>query len=214
MPLSPVDIAYETYGTLDEDARQRDPDLPCADRRPACRERSSGDRQAGLVDADGGTGQADRSGAAFHRLRQRAGQLHGIVRPRQHQSRHRPALGHGISGDHDPRHGARAGDATRSSRHRHARGGGRRVDGRDAGAQLAGDVPRPRSRGGGDRFDRAAHRAEHRLSRGRPPGGYGRSEMARRRLLWRPRRTGEPAGGRTRRRPDGRAHHLSVGSGA
>ena len=50
--------------------------------------------------------------------------------------------------------------------------------------------------------------AEHRLPRGRPTGGDGRSGLARRRL----RRSGRPAGEGLGRRPNGGAHHLSLRS--
>ena len=49
--LAPFQIAYQTYGTLNADRSQRDPGLPCADRRPACRQHPPGHRQARLVDA-------------------------------------------------------------------------------------------------------------------------------------------------------------------
>src|SRR3546814_9307794 len=105
--------------------------------------------------------------------------------------------------------GARAGDAARSSRDRAARGGGRRVDGRDAGAVVGGDLPGTRRRQRRDRRHRATFGAEHRLSRGRAAGRDGRSPLARRRLfLCRFPRLG-PRG-----RADGGAYHLSVGSRA
>ena len=56
----PFQIAYQTYGTLNADALQRDPDLPRADRRPACRQPPSGHRQARLV-GDAWSGPASRS---------------------------------------------------------------------------------------------------------------------------------------------------------
>ena len=58
-----------------------------------------------------------------------------------------------------------------------------------------------------DRLRRAPFLAEHRLPRGRPPGGDGRSGLVRRPLS---RRGQEPAQ-RARRRAHGGAHHLSVG---
>ena len=47
-------------------------DLPCADRRPACRQRPSRHRQAGLVGDHGRPGQADRHRPLFRHLPQRA----------------------------------------------------------------------------------------------------------------------------------------------
>ena len=142
---------------------QRDPVVPRADRRPACRLAPSGNGQAGLVGTDGRSGQAGRSDPAFHRLFQRDRQLHGFVRPRHGQSGDRCAVGNGIPCPDDPRHGPRAGDVARSSRDRHARRSGRRIDGRDAGAELARDVSRTRPRGRRDRLDRAPYGAKHRV---------------------------------------------------
>ena len=109
-------------------------------------------------------------------------------------------------GHHDPRHGAGAGDAGRSSRHRRAVLRRRRVDGRDAGAAVGGELSRARVRGDADRDSGAALGAEHRVPRGRAAGDHGRSRMARRRLL---RERHDPAQG-PRRRAHGGAHHLSL----
>ena len=92
--------------------------LPCADRRPARRQRASGHRQAGLVGDHGRSRQADRYRALFRDLPQRGRRLHGHHRPGLDQSGDRQALGPGFPGHHHPRHGARAGHAARPSRHR------------------------------------------------------------------------------------------------
>ena len=55
--LSPFQIAYQTYGPLNAAAHQRGADLPCAHRRPACRQRPSGHRQARLVGDHGRPGK-------------------------------------------------------------------------------------------------------------------------------------------------------------
>ena len=180
--LSPFQIAYQTYGTLNADAHQRGADLPRADRRPARRQRASGHRQARLVGDHGRSGQADRHRALFRHLPERARRLHGLDRAGLDQSGDRQAVGPRFSGHHHPRHGARAGDAARSARHRHAVRGRRRLDGRHAGAAMGGELSRARVRGAADRLRDAAFGAEHRLPRGRPPGGDGRSGMARRPL--------------------------------
>ena len=99
-------------------ALQRGADLPRAHRRPACRQRPSGDRQARLVGDDGRPRQADRHRALFRHLPERRRRLHGHDRPGLDQSEDRQALGPGFSRHHHPRHGARAGDAARPSRHR------------------------------------------------------------------------------------------------
>ena len=130
------------------------------------------------------------------------------VRPRP--IRRPAALGPRFSGHHGPRHGARAGDAARPSRHRLAVCGGRRLDGRHAGAAVGGKLSRARFRGAADRLRDAPFGAEHRLSRGRPPGRDGRSGLARRPLF----RRGHQSAARARGRAHGRAHHLSVGRGA
>ena len=114
------------------------------------------------------------------------------------------------AGDHRPRHGARAGDAPRPPRHRDAVLRRRRLARRHAGAAMGGDLSRARLQRAADRHRRAPFLAEHRLPRGRPPGGDGRSRLARRPLS---RGRHQPAQG-PRRRPHGGAHHLSVRRGA
>ena len=119
---------------------QRGPDLPCADRRPACRERPPGHQEEWLVGDADRPGQADRHRALFRHLRECGRRLHGHVRPVLDQSANRQAVGTGISGHHHPRHGARAGHAARPSRHRAALHGRRRLDGRHAGAGMGGEL--------------------------------------------------------------------------
>jgi hypothetical protein len=153
---------------------QRHPDLPRADRRPACRVGAPDHRQARLVDAHGGRGQADRSGAPLHHLRQRAGIVHGIVRPRLDRSRDRRALRHGVSRHHDPRHGARAGPAARSSRRRTLAAA---IGGSMGGMQVlewSATFPTACARRG-DRIARAPFGAEYRIPRSRAAGDHGRS---------------------------------------
>ena len=121
-------------------AHQRGAGLPRAHRRPARGERASGHRQAGLVGDHGRPRQADRHRALFRDLPERGRRLHGHDRPVLDQSEDRQALGPGISRHHHPRHGARAGHAARPSRHRDAVLGGRRLDGRHAGAAMGGEL--------------------------------------------------------------------------
>ena len=59
----------------------------------------------------------------------------------------------------------------------------RRLDGRHAGAAMGGELSRARLLGAADRHRRAPFVAEHRLPRGRPPGGHGRSRLARRHAI-------------------------------
>ena len=142
--LSPFQIAYQTYGTLNADAQQRGADLPCADRRPARRQRPSGHRQARLVGDHDRARQADRHRALLRHLPERARRLHGHDRAGLDQSEDRQAVGPRFSGHHHPRHGARAGDAARPARHRLAVRGRRRLDGRHAGAAMGGELSRAR----------------------------------------------------------------------
>ena len=117
-------------------ALQRHSGLPCADRRPACRQRPSGDRQARLVGNHGRSRPPARYRQIFHHLLERDRRLHGLDRAGLDQSGHRQIVGAGFSGHHHSRHGARAGHADRPARHRHAVLRGRRLDGRHAGAAM------------------------------------------------------------------------------
>ena len=88
--------------------------------------------------------------------------------------------------------------------------GARRLDGRHAGAAMGGELSGARLRGGADRLRRAPFVAEHRLPRGRPAGGDGRSGLVRRQICA---SRLQPAQG-PRRRAHGGAHHLSLRRGA
>ena len=59
----------------------------------------------------------------------------------------------------------------------------RRLDGRHAGAAMGGELSRARLLGPADRRGGAPFGPEHRLPRGRPPGGHGRSRLARRHAI-------------------------------
>ena len=159
-----------------------------------------------------GPGQADRHRPLLRHLRQRARRLHGDDRPGLDQSGDRPRLRPRPAGHHRPRHGAGAGDAARPARHRDAVlacsaarwAACRCCNGRRAIPERVFSALPIAAR-------RAPLVAEHRLPRGRPPGGHGRS------------RTGaaadtssagtQPAQG-PRRRAHGGAHHLPVRRGA
>ena len=88
--------------------------------------------------------------------------------------------------------------------------GRRRLARRHAGAAMGGELSGARIRGAADRGGDATFGAEHRLPRGRPSGGDGRSRLARRALF----RRGHQSAARARGRAHGRAHYLSVGRGA
>ena len=83
----------------------------------------------------------------------------------------------------------------------------RRLDGRHAGAGMGRDLQGSRVLRRADRLRRAPLLAEHRLPRGRPPGGDGRSRMVQGRYL----DEGKVPAQGPRRRAHGRAHHLHVG---
>ncbi len=142
--LSPFQIAYKTYGTLNADRTQCGADLPRADRRSACRKRASGHRQSRLVGNHGRAGPADRYRALFRHLPERDRRLHGHHRTGLDRSGDRRALGPGISGHHHPRHGSRSGHAARRAEDRDAVRGGWRLDGRHAGAAMGGELSQAR----------------------------------------------------------------------
>ena len=192
-------------------AHQRGADLPRAHRRPARRQRPSGHRQARLVGDHGRARPADRHRALFRDLPERDRRLHGHDRPGLDQSGDRRALGPRFPGHHHPRHGARAGDAARSSRHRHAvlRSpaarwaacrccNGRRAI-RSACSRRCRSRPRRATRRRTSPSTRSAARRSWPIRNG--AGGRYLAEGTR------------PAQG-PRGRAHGRAHHLSLGRGA
>ena len=134
----------------------------------------------------------------------------GSTGPASINPAHRQALGPRFPGHHHRRHGGGPGAADRPSRHRPAVQRDRRLDGRHAGAGMGRPPRRPRLHRRADRHRRLAFLAEHRLPRGRPPGGHGRSRLA----------PGPLPGARHRaaQRPcrgaHGRAHHLPLGGSA
>ena len=81
--------------------------------------------------------------------------------------------------------------------------GDRRIDGRDAGARVGGDVSGSRGVGDSDRDDGSAQRAADRLQRSGAAGDHGGSGLVRRELLQRT-ASGARAGGGSH----GGAHHL------
>ena len=156
---------------------ERDPGLPCADRRPVRRRSASDHRQAGLVGDPGRPRRRARHRPLLPDLRQRAGRLHGNDRSAGYRPGDRRALGIVVSGDHHSRHGARPEAAARPSRHRQPVLRDRRLDGRHAGIAMGGELSRTRLRRGADRRRGAPFGAEHRLSRGRAAGDHGRSRI-------------------------------------
>ena len=181
--LAPFPIAFQPSAALNSARRNSvvGRNALTGDRR---RQPSSGDRKIRLVGDHGGTWPADRHRALFRHLPERGRRLHGHHRTGLHQSEDRPALGPRVSDDHHPRHGACPepccsiiSASARSSRSPAARWAAcRSCNGRRA-------IPSACSRLLPLACADAPLRAEHRVSRGRPPGGDGRSGMARRPLF-------------------------------
>ena len=93
--LSPFQIAYQTYGTLNAERSQCDSGLPCADGRSARQQHPSAHRQGRLVGYDGRSRQAARLQQILHHLLQRDRRLHGFDRARPRSIR-RPANSWGL----------------------------------------------------------------------------------------------------------------------
>ena len=85
--LGPIDVAYETYGQLNQAGRQRYPHLPRAERqRPRGRLPQPGRQQARLVGYHGRARQRHRHEQVLRDLLQLPWRLHGHDRPVVHQS--------------------------------------------------------------------------------------------------------------------------------
>ncbi len=191
-------------------AFERRSDLSCAHGRPARRERASCHQEGGLVGDHGRPRPADRHRALFRHLPERGRRLHGHDRSFVDRSENRKAVGAGFSRHHNSRHGARAGDAARSPRHRVAVYGRRRIDGRHAGPAVGRELSGARVLRAADCVRDAAFGAEHRVSRSRAAGDHGRPRMARRPLSSGKHQSAQgPRGG-----AHGRAYYLSVRRGA
>ena len=134
--LAPFQIAYQTYGELNAD--RSNAILVC--------HALTGDQHVNNVhpvtgkpgwwETMVGPGRPLDTDSYFIICTQRDRRLHGLDRAGLDQSRHRQIVGAGFPDHHHSRHGARAGHADRSPRHRHAVLRGRRLDGRHAGAAM------------------------------------------------------------------------------
>ncbi len=119
--FSPFQIAYQTYGELNADRTNAVLICHCADRRPARRQRAS---RSPASPAGGdtlvGPGRPLDPERYFIICANVIGGCTGLDGPGLDQSRDRQGVGPGFSGHHHSRHGARAGDADRPARYRHA----------------------------------------------------------------------------------------------
>jgi len=127
--LSPFQIAYQTYGELNAERSNAilifhalTGDQHVANVHPVT-------GKPGWWETMVGPGRPARYRQIFHYLLECDRRLHGLHRAGIDQSRHPKTVGAGFSGHHHSRHGARAGDADRSPRHRDAVLRGRRLDG-------------------------------------------------------------------------------------
>ena len=133
----------------------------------------------------------------------------GTTGPGFDQSRDRRALRPRLSRRHDRRHGARPGASRRPSRHRQPLLRRRRLDGRHAGAAMGGRLSRARLRA--LPIATASRHSSQNIAF---------HEVGRQAIMadpdWRGGRYLVEGAGRqgARGRPDGRAHHLSVGQRA
>ena len=161
--LTPLDHRLSDLWRAQRRALERAARLPCADRRPACREPPSGDRPARLVGDHGRSGPAVRHRPLLRHLIECARRLHGHHRPRVDQPGYRRPVRARLSHRHHRRHGARARPAPRSPRDRAALLRRRRLDGRHAGSGMGGALSGPRLRRAADRDLGPPLVAEHRL---------------------------------------------------
>ena len=134
--LAPFQIAYQTYGELNAD--RSNAILVChaltGDQHVTNVHPVTG--KPGWWETMVGPGRPLDTSQLLHHLLQRARRLHGLDRAGLDQSRDRQGVGTGFPDHHHSRHGARAGHADRSARHRDAVLRGRRLDGRHAGAAM------------------------------------------------------------------------------
>ena len=169
-------IAYQTYGELD---RNR------ANAILVCHALTGDQHVANLHPVTGkpgwwslmvGPGKPIDTDRYFVICANVVGGCMGTTGPASHQPGDRQGLRSRPAGDHRARHGARPGDAARPPRHHDAVLRHRRLARRHAGAAMGGELSRARLLGAADRHRRPPLLAEHRLPRGRPPGGDGRPD--------------------------------------
>ena len=206
--LSPYELVYETYGTLNAGRSQCRPDLPraqrLASRRRPDRRHVRRDR---VVGQHGRAGQAGRHRSLLRDRRQQSRQLLRLDRTDVDQPGDRAPLRSRLPPGHRRGLGAGAGPACRFARHRAIRRGDGRLARRHAGTGLELSLSRAARALRRDCGCPAAVGAEHRVQRGRAARHRHRPALSRRALLRPRRRAGAWAAGG----PHDRAHHLSVG---
>ena len=178
--FGPVTIAYQTYGTLN--AERSNAILIChaltGDQYAADPHPITG--KPGWWETMVGPGRVLDTERYFLICANVLGGCMGTTGPQDVQPGNRRAVGSRISGHHRARHGAGAKVPDRTSRHRQLVLRDRRLDGRDAGAAMGGELSRMCFLGGADRRRCPPLGAEHRVSRSRTPGDHGRSGLVRR----------------------------------
>ena len=181
--LAPFQIAYKTYGELN--AERSNAILVChaltGDQHVANVHPVTG--KPGWWETMVGPGRPLDTDRYFIICPNVIGGCMGSTGPASTNPGHRQSMGTGFSGHHHSRHGACAGHADRSPRHRDPVLRGRRLDGRHAGAAMDGGLSETGVLGAGGGVQHPALGAEHRVPRARPAGRDGRPGLASRPLF-------------------------------
>ena len=182
-PLAPVEVAYETWGALNEAKSNAILILHAFSGDAHAAGISPQTGKPGWWDNMIGPGKAFDTNQYFVICSNVLGGCRGTTGPSSINPETGCPYGMSLPGDHHPRHGAAAEDAHRPPGHPAAAGGHRRLDGRHAGAGMGGGLSR---RGGlrhPHRHHGAALGAADRVQRGGPAGHHGGPGLERRRLL-------------------------------
>ena len=179
LTLAPLTLAYETYGTLNAERSNAILLLHALSGDAHAAGYHPGDKKPGWWDIMVGPGRAFDTDKYFMICSNVIGGCKGSSGPGEHQPRDGPALRPALPRRDGARHGAGAGHADRSPRHRPAAGGRRRLHGRHAGARVDHLVPRAGGELHPHRVDAPALAHADRLQRGRSAGHHARPQLAR-----------------------------------